>query len=713
VKIAGAFLRTPRKEYTEYAGQLLVRFGNFGLSAIGAYATTDPPSMFAFLMVNAPLGGPPFFYLNGLAAGFGYNRELILPPIGEVAKFPLVAGATSGPSNPFGSNPSLAEAQRVIEVYLGVSIGQNWIAAGVSVSSFGMVSVFALFTVAFGTRLQFGLLGLATLSLPALSPQPVIFAQLALKAVFIPEEGSVGIFAQLTENSYVLDRNCHLTGGFAACLWVPPNKHAGDFVITFGGYNSHFTQKPDWYPDVPRLGMSWQVSSLLSIKGGMYFALTPNAVMAGGYLNATWSSGPFTVWFNVYADFMIYWKPFSYDIRIGVSFGVKASVKIGVIRINIDVSVGANLHIWGPPFHYRAEIDLDVISLIIGDRDESKPPKAIDWNDFKDSFLGTTAPESPSSRKRRLTPGNRRAGKLFYSRRTRERDTVVAIPDAPCTQAVIDVKDASPTAIITLTGGVLKDLTQDNVSMEVHPDPNDPGVTVQVPLDYIADPQTFGLRTQTLVPAKTLTWNGESHHGSRPTGPAWNVSFGIGPMYLDPDVVSSEHIVTVCKLNDCRLYWRFNTKPTIGPAPKGMWLYQKNLARELNSPMLLEDLMQGLELVPRIDNPDHSLAIDTENLLYEKEGEVRANWGMNPAPVSDPFGHLNPNVTYSKTIGDRDIADRRNEVLSDLIYNGFGISTILNTQPVEDPEKLWLLSPYVLSYLGEKKTFKRMESPAE
>lgn len=708
LKISGAFMKTPKKEYTEFAGQLLVRFGNFGLSAIGAYATSDPPSMFAFLMVNAPLGGPPFFYLNGIAAGFGYNRDLLLPPINQVTTFPLVAGAVSGPSNPFGPKPSLADAQQVMNAYLGLAIGQNWIAAGVSVSSFGMVNVFALLTVTFGTRLQFGLLGVGTLSVPALSPSPVVFAQLALKAVFTPEDGSVAAYAQLTENSYVLDRNCHITGGFAFCLWFSPNEHGGDFVITFGGYNPHFSEKPAWYPDVPRLGMSWQVSSLLSIKGGEYFALTPNAVMAGGYLNATWNSGPFSVWFNIHADFIIYWKPFHYDIEMGVSFGVRASLKIAFVRINLNVSVGANLHLWGPPFRYRAEIDLDIVSFTIGDDDDSKETKPIGWTDFKNSFLDTTAPESIAA-KGSLTRGNRRSDAPLYSRRLRESDTIVAIPDQPCTQAVLDVRDASPSVLIVLTGGVLQDLTQDNVNIEVHPDPQDPSFKVPVPLDYIADPQTFGLRTQTLVPAKVLTWNGESHQGSWPDGSSWNVDFGIGPMYLDPLAVRSEHSVTVCKLNDCKLYNRFITTPSIGPAAKGLWLYQKNLSRELNSPQLLDDLLQGLTLEPRIDDPDHSLPINVENLIYEKEGEVAVIWGINPAPTTDPFGGLNPTITYAATIGDPQVADQRNQILTDMIYNGFTISSVLDTKPVENPEKLWLLSPYVLSYLGERKTFKKEE----
>jgi hypothetical protein len=40
------------------------------------------------------LGGPSFFYVTGLAAGFGYNRALSMPTIDQVASFPLVEEVT-------------------------------------------------------------------------------------------------------------------------------------------------------------------------------------------------------------------------------------------------------------------------------------------------------------------------------------------------------------------------------------------------------------------------------------------------------------------------------------------------------------------------------------------------------------------------------------------------------------------------------------------
>ena len=43
--------------------------------------------------------------------------------------------------------------------------------------------------------------------------------------------------AVLAKSSFLLDKACVLQGGFAFFVWYGPNPHAGDFVLTLGGYN--------------------------------------------------------------------------------------------------------------------------------------------------------------------------------------------------------------------------------------------------------------------------------------------------------------------------------------------------------------------------------------------------------------------------------------------------------------------------------------------
>ena len=138
--------------------------------------------------------------------------------------------------------------------------GQYWIAAGVYFSSFKLIETFALLTVQFGARLEIALLGVATLQQPPKvgagdEVPPFIVVEMAIKVRFAPDDGLLSVMAVLTANSFLFDRSCKLTGGFAFCVWFAPTdpnieSHAGDFVLTLGGYHPKF-KVPAWYPKSP------------------------------------------------------------------------------------------------------------------------------------------------------------------------------------------------------------------------------------------------------------------------------------------------------------------------------------------------------------------------------------------------------------------------------------------------------------------------------
>jgi hypothetical protein len=394
VEIGGAFLwrqiEIGGKKYDEYDGAALIKTPQFALSAIGSYADLDGhPSLFVYAVLDYPLGGPAFFFVTGLAAGFGYNRSLRMPAIEQVAQFPLVAQAMSGPRAP---NNLEAELQS-IQQYIPPAVGEIFFAVGVKFTSFKIVDSFVLLTVAFGARFEVNLLGLSTLIAPPQAPPntpPLAVVQMAIRASFIPDEGFLGAQAQLTPASYIFTRDCHLTGGFAFYSWFSGD-HAGEFVITLGGYHPSFNV-PDYYPKVPRLGLSWQVNGNLGIKGGAYYALTPSALMAGGSLQATWKDGNLNAWFNAGADFIVSWKPYHYDayiyVNMGVSYTFTVDLWVTTVRKTISVDVGADLHIWGPEFSGIAHIKLKVISFdVTFGNAASQRPQPISWDEFRTSFL--------------------------------------------------------------------------------------------------------------------------------------------------------------------------------------------------------------------------------------------------------------------------------------------------------------------------------------
>jgi hypothetical protein len=411
VSISGGLLKTTTP-YLSYTGAALIKAASFSLVAVGSYAQypvtpgsdQTVPSLFIFGALNAPLGGPPAFFITGVAAGFSYNRDILLPEVGEVQNFPLVSGVVNGTFTP-DDQPS--DALAVLAAKVPPAVGQYWLAAGLKFTSFQLLDCFALLFVKFGREFEFTLLGLASAALPkGLSQgQALAYIELGLKVSIKPSDGVFSAEAQLTPNSYVIARDCKLTGGFAFYLWLKDGGTAddkitaGDFVVSLGGYHPAF-RKPKHYPEVPRLGFNWLIDAgvgTVSVSGGAYFALTPTAVMAGGYLHVLFVAGPLRAWLDAVANFLVEWKPFYYNVQLAVSIGVAFETKILGVTITLKVELGASLELEGPPTHGRARVTWYIISFTIpfGEAAEANS-QTLDWGAFEENFLPKPAkPEQP------------------------------------------------------------------------------------------------------------------------------------------------------------------------------------------------------------------------------------------------------------------------------------------------------------------------------
>ncbi len=386
-------------------GSLLVGIaGLFTITALGSYANVNgTTSLFLFAALQRELGGPPCFFVTGLALGFGINRALKLPAIDEVANFPLIKAATD-PAY-LGKNLDLRGISQKLGEYIYPSVGNYWGAAGVKFTSFGLIDGFAMVTVSYGTQLQIGLLGLATIRIPkqigANPLPPIASAELAIKVAFNPAEGVFAAEARLTDNSFLFTKECRLRGGFAFYLWFQGDQ-AGDFVVTLGGYHALF-KKPDHYPVVPRVRIHWPLSTALTITGEAYFALTPSCIMAGGRLDIVFQAGPIRAWFHARADFLIAWQPFHYDIDIAVRIGIAFQTEIATLTFE----VGASVHLWGPPFGGVARVSLVVVSFDIPlGKQEPTQPEPLTWDEFQRSFLPPSQPgQDPVLNTIRITGG--------------------------------------------------------------------------------------------------------------------------------------------------------------------------------------------------------------------------------------------------------------------------------------------------------------------
>ncbi|MEZ4444534.1 MAG: DUF6603 domain-containing protein [Polyangiaceae bacterium] len=386
LSILGGLVKREITGGVEYAGMLQLRVQNIGAVAVGAWAQQvddqgELDSLFIFAAVFLTISFPPYFELQALGAGFGYNRALVVPDdMNAIPSFPLVRvlddpSAVEQPMQLLESLRSGMPARR----------GTFWFAAGLRGALFTVVDVVAVLYVAIDRGFEIGLLGVGRLAQPKGSP--IVSIELAVKVRYSSAEGLLSIQAQLTDNSWLLMRDCQLTGGFALFVWFT----TGKFVLTIGGYHPAFEPEPE-FPVVPRLGFRCDVFGAIVIKGESYFALTNSCVMAGVRLEAAYDIGWLKAWFRAWADFLLSWDPFHYDISIGVELGVDFNIVIdllfGKIRIHFSFSIGASLRIVGPPLHGELTAHLGPISLTVpfGNDKPPKPP-LLTWQQFRDRYI--------------------------------------------------------------------------------------------------------------------------------------------------------------------------------------------------------------------------------------------------------------------------------------------------------------------------------------
>lgn len=380
VEIGGSLVRVPGttlQPNLHLEGTLLIRTAAFSFSALGSYIDLNGTiSLTAFAVLLNELGDPTgtgAFVVTGLAFGFGVNRKLTIPPVEQVQNFPLVQAAMGKQDL-----TSLAVLPAKLRDYVTPSVGDFWIAAGIKFNSFVVLDSFLLLSVSWGAEVEIGLLGLSRMTMPPLAPpaETIAGAELALRGVIRIKEGLIQFEARLTENSFIFSKTCRLTGGFAFCIWFA-GPHAGDFVVSLGGYHPAFV-RPAHYPLVPRLGMQLQIGKELSITGEAYFALTTSCVMAGGRLSAVFKSGGIEAWFIAYADFLMSWQPFYYQAAIGITLGI--ALRLGAIALRLEVSV--NLKLQGPPFGGEARVALWIISFTIPFGAPSSAPPPLTASEF-------------------------------------------------------------------------------------------------------------------------------------------------------------------------------------------------------------------------------------------------------------------------------------------------------------------------------------------
>ncbi len=620
VKISGGLLRNKDVTPLAYDGVAFVEIAEVGIGALGSYTTVDDaPSLFVFAFLDAPIGGPPAFFVKGICAGFGYNRDLKIPGESEVQDFPFVAALTD-PSKIGGPNATPSEALSSLDGWVPAQRGQYWLAAGLKFTSFEIVNGNALAIVRFGQHFEIDLLGLATIKLPQVGPT-YAYAVLQLRVVIDPGDGLFAASLVLAPESYVLDKDCQLTGGFAFYLWFGPNEHAGDFVVTLGGYHPAF-DKPEWYPDESRLGFNWPVSKEVTISGGAYFALTPSCGMLGGSLEVQYASGDLKAWFTAHADILVFWKPFYFDATIGVSVGVSYRIKVLFVKKTVKLELGANLDLYGPPTGGKLKVSLSIVSFTVkfgADKQDRVP--TVPWDEFE-----TLLPQQPTE-----TP----------SPAAKSRATFSAQGAALADNGVLELEAEEPTsepAVLTISAdsGLL---STTGTGTDLH---------------WFVRPDEFAFSTKTAVPSTSsvlVDSTGRHARTENASGVTANTDISVRPMGIEG--ATAEHSVQLKNSSGALVSWdSFDADLSLGSTPEAMWgAPVETLTADAK---LIDDCALGFR---GIRHKPHSTlsgppAIDVEAAFtYVIVDDLERGWlPIDPETVPPDSGGPEPSTTTLQTI---------------------------------------------------------------
>ncbi|MEL6862763.1 MAG: DUF6603 domain-containing protein [Bacteroidota bacterium] len=650
VSINGGFLKDDTGGIIQYTGQALLQAASFSLGAFGSYGTVNnQPSLFVFAFLNTPLGGPPFFFIKGLSGGFGFNRAINLPAANEVPSFPFVAGINN-PAILGGTNgdPAVAPSgtqvlQQLGNTYVPPSLGNYWIAAGVNFTSFEIIQSQAIAIIAFGREFEVNIIGMSALKLPKVG-RTYANAEMAFKIVFNPGEGFFQAEAVLTSNSWVITEACKLTGGFAFYAWFKDQSDsgakAGEFALTLGGYNPKFTI-PAYYPRVPLLGINWPVSSKVSINGGAYFAMTPSCVMAGGSLNAVYQSGGLKAWFSAKADFLISWKPFYYDISIGVSVGVSYTFKI-IWRVTMKAELGADVAIWGPQMRGQVRVNWYIISFTIyfGDENTSRGSSSvINWDEFKTAFL--PLPQTPA-----LPPASETALSNVAP--------AAAIPIQQVTQ-------------ITTSQGLIKKIDNANNGEET----------------WVIRASEFEFALSTAVPLNKVTHTDTS--GTEEVIISSATPFGIKPLgsvTFSPDgtdKVSSLHLRLTYDNTPVNIldYFQITGTQNTTSLPTSLWGTVNN-GQETPSNTSIDNVLVGLESVKTYPDllPVPVPPVDIANLGYFTLDNRNLPLVSQPQlKPTDPLRQDDESLALiATTVMSTEVLDYRNEIIDAILGVGIDVA---------------------------------------
>lgn len=685
VQVGAGLLRTKEKvnrngkkeTVVVYTGDAVLRAEEYGFSGVGSFSKGKHASLFLFVFLDAPIGTPTI-HVEQMAAGFGYNRGAESPDVSELHKYPLIKTMVNGEvdlreyKNNFPPKP-----------------GNVWFGAGVQFSSWEMINASVIPLLSVGTQSAVNIVGTASILIPKGRNPPVEIA-LALEASFSFNTGRLSFGGELLPKTRIVFREAEFKGGFGICTWLPTplmgskqKKKVGDYVLTLGGYHPKL-KVPSYYPNVPRIGADVTISKHVSIRGNVYAALTPSALMFGGTLGAVVQYDAFKASFQAKLDVIMRWKPLHYDAKLHVNISVSVTLHFFGTH-TISAHVGAGLHLEGPPIHGTAKIDLSVFSTTIHfGKKPSSSKRLSSWGKFREAFLES---------------GKSQAGAI------------------PATSGASLAR--SPFCSVHVTKGLAqrypkrnpKDLNSSNGASRRSEDAARTGGSKKQK-GWIIHPRTLRLDVETKVPSTevTIQTEGGKHsktYDSSETG--GNDQLGVAPTIksdgtggIQPGELQPKLTITVRRASnegtpDEELIKRFTTnlRWRKKQVPKSMWGGRPSeLSAGANAH--IQDALMGVGLEATIDKPSETNTFSWKHLV---EDDKTRSTPSAPSPKKHrAIGHRLDRQSIAKAFQKSGVPDH--SMLDALGKSGFEVNPgHLSVQRLDDPEKQgFLATPRKMSW---------------
>lgn len=339
--LKGAFIHDQTSVAETYSGGVAVGFKVWQVLAIGQYqirhavGEKEPfRAVFVYGKLDGPLVELEFATISGVRLGFGYNYAVRMPELNELHRFPFISDEAAKKS---GNDPLAVLNAMTGEAkpFVYAKDGACWFCAGMTISAFESLTLTAVLMFNLDTGkddpneagVTIGMLADGIFQMPPeLTPELTLFyIEIIVSVELNFVSGYIAANAVLAPASHVYVPQARLQGGASFYTWFGKNSHAGDWVVSIGGFPRGYN-RPAHYPNPDRVGLNFTLGDMIQVIGVGYLAITPKCVMVGGSLHMSLSVGPVSAYVDVVFDAFVNFKPFHFRAYVSLSVGVECNI---------------------------------------------------------------------------------------------------------------------------------------------------------------------------------------------------------------------------------------------------------------------------------------------------------------------------------------------------------------------------------------------------